>query len=970
MFNSAKQKSLLRTLVAALVTIFIIGLTFSDKSYAEDGVYYVEDNSYNLCDYINFAINSGKSEVRICTNFSDGVGLELGKEIKIIRGYGKSFFGPSGPKVVDLGWVSEFPITFIDGADILVEDINFTARENKADAIGAKVYINEGANVHFKNCTFANTVVNNGTALFENCTFSTGKIENNGTATYTGSTDEPENIGTLPEVPNFTELSITLGETSISTEVGISAEKDIKAQIEGTNKDKAKVSIAISPEDSGLAAEYKDGVVKISGDAAKAGTYKLIVKAEAEKQDGSPDIIEAEAVITIYDNINVVLKGVLQSYYVNGIGEPEAFNNVDTITRSTPGGGANPGGEIGSDFPQNSLKVLVSEGSGELINFSDFRSKYPDAEIKFEIKPSDSGMKPIFMMNTVSLTGTPSKIGKYELVAHVTQGEREAYSEPSIFRIYDANVTLENRFKLLPEETSKWDMEPYVISKVGHAVVPLTLSEIYGSHVSGIYGTIGNADTYATETIVIPEGADVKIYNMKIYSSVKIIVEKGGKLTIDDSGIYGNIQVDGGTLTMQNSANISGSITLNDGSTLENAEIQSYATSLTDDSTEKPHATVVVTANGTVHVKGKNTIKAAYGDAKLNGQIGLLINDGSLILDDESELTVFGGGNNIVTYAPKGGDAVKLNNSVIEGNGKLTAIGGMGHSQSGNGGNALSGTGTVSVTELVAIGGDGYGEFVVTGKRGIGGLARTENIKIKSMRASLRKGVGVDDGENPNILTLHLDRISEDNFSELGLDGRKLEAYDVYFTHDNQQDRAGVEEMQKIRIDLVGLNTGSIEVFHLNNGKLEPVTITALDDESLEFSSKEFSPYIFAEKKSENNNETNDNNLSNNSGNSENNNAANNNGGNNSSSNNVENNNSGNSANNNIKNNETQKGITTPEKTKPETNVIKTVVKTSTENVEKTPTTGDTFSMTLLILMVSAISLLAAAVKFNVNKEL
>ena len=88
-------------------------------------------------------------------------------------------------------------VVFPAGSKISVDRINFYKR-NRSDAEGAVVEVQKGAVVHFSNCTFSNTPVVNGTAVFEDCTFATGKIENNGSATYTGSTKEPENTEPPP----------------------------------------------------------------------------------------------------------------------------------------------------------------------------------------------------------------------------------------------------------------------------------------------------------------------------------------------------------------------------------------------------------------------------------------------------------------------------------------------------------------------------------------------------------------------------------------------------------------------------------------------------------------------------------------------------------------------------------------------------------------------------------------------------
>lgn len=53
------------------------------------------------------------------------------------------------------------------------------------------------------------------------------------------------------------------------------------------------------------------------------------------------------------------------------------------------------------------------------------------------------------------------------------------------------------------------------------------------------------------QTLYIPDGCDLTLTNMKVLSSVRIVVEKGGKLTLNDSVVQGMIDVKaGGTFSM------------------------------------------------------------------------------------------------------------------------------------------------------------------------------------------------------------------------------------------------------------------------------------------------------------------------------------------------------------------------------------------------------------------------------------
>ena len=80
----------------------------------------------------------------------------------------------------------------------------------------------------------------------------------------------------------------------------------------------------------------------------------------------------------------------------------------------------------------------------------------------------------------------------------------------------------------------------------------------YGSHTSGTYGYLGYDIPWDAvvagkipQTLYIPRGCDLTFVNMEVLSSVRIVVENGGKLTLQDSVVQGIIEVeDGGTFSM------------------------------------------------------------------------------------------------------------------------------------------------------------------------------------------------------------------------------------------------------------------------------------------------------------------------------------------------------------------------------------------------------------------------------------
>ena len=86
--------------------------------------------------------------------------------------------------------------------------------------------------------------------------------------------------------------------------------------------------------------------------------------------------------------------------------------------------------------------------------------------------------------------------------------------------------------------------------------------------------------------------------------------------------------------------------------------------------------------------------------------------NGTLTLEKDSVLAVFGGGKDATTS--NGGDAIHLNGGTITGEGKLIAVGGDGHF--GDGGNAVSGSGTISVKDAYLEGGASISKGNAPGK--------------------------------------------------------------------------------------------------------------------------------------------------------------------------------------------------------------------------------------------------------------
>ena len=329
---------------------------------------------------------------------------------------------------------------------------------------------------------------------------------------------------------------------------------------------------------------------------------------------------------------------------------------------------------------------------------------------------------------------------------------RKATGNALTFRIFSGEEMLENQLVLAnctktADGKYMYDMEPWAIKNFTldpnneTVVVPEDLKAWYGSHTSGTYGKLGYAipeGTMQTQTLVLPKGCNLTLVNMDILSSVKILVQDGAKLTLRDSVVQGAVEVEnGGTFSMNyndygggeflNGASINGKLILKDGSTLENAKIYSNTNNIANGSEARHNTDPVVVVNGNVTLKGKVFLRGdeaptgtdpATGKS-YTGQTGMQVN-GTLNLDKDAVLAVYGGGKDATTS--NGGSAIILNGGTITGEGKLIAVGGDGYF--GEGGNAVSGNGTISVADAYLEGG------ASVSKSGTPGKALGDGVKL------------------------------------------------------------------------------------------------------------------------------------------------------------------------------------------------------------------------------------------------
>lgn len=326
---------------------------------ASDSYYYIGDSSYGLSTYLSEAVAQGSTKIHVGTSFTDKGTVTIPSSITELSGYSEGWFS-SGPKTVDFGYSYKMTVVFPSGSNIAVDRINFYKR-NSSDAEGAYVEVQKGAVVHFSNCSFSNTPVVNGTAVFENCTFATGQIENNGSVTYTGSTKEPENIGEPAESYQGLAFSFASGKEFSAAVQGSQVSQTLPFELKGTKASGAKVAAKVLGRDGaeveGLSASVSDGKVSLTGTAPTAGSYSVAVSASAAKEDGSTDSTSETLNFVVQEQIQVRLSGDLQCFVVNGTSAQSS--EYEVMATSTGGGGSS------STSQSNCLKPEVKEGTGE-----------------------------------------------------------------------------------------------------------------------------------------------------------------------------------------------------------------------------------------------------------------------------------------------------------------------------------------------------------------------------------------------------------------------------------------------------------------------------------------------------------------------------------------------------------------------------------------------------------------------------
>ena len=537
--------------------------------------------------------------------------------------------------------------------------------------------------------------------------------------------------------------------------------KITKVSVDGTEWTRTDRAIALygrkayCPDSSNNRIVFDSTVLHIGNVITiKSDGYKeLYLKVTAEGNDFT--VVTADSGET---NINGASNGVntlhvrLKGYFESAVTGQQKYDAVSGASTSVS---SNKNSNVvveAADLPNGQEPV---EADWKELKETGVKIDTKNTKVNIDSKSGMAGMYSAYD-SSLSLSGTPAEIGTYPVSVTVTdESGRTVTSNELTFKVYSTKEKLADHLKL--ENATKtadgkymYDMDPWVIPDFNDTddivTVPTEIKAWYGSHTSGTYGELGYAVSEGeatTQTLIIPDGCNLTMVNMKVLSSVKIKVENGGTLNLRDSSIYGQIEVEnGGTISVNHDdysgkfltgTSINGQLILNDGATIKNSMIYSNTNFLPNGTQARHNTSPVVVTNGNVKVEGKVYIKgdeAATGTdsatgKSYSGQPALKVSSGKLTVGEGSQLAVYGGGNIATTFV--GGAAVILDNGTISGAGTLIAVAGRGDGD--NGGNAVEGTGNVEIAKAYLEGGSAY---LFMDKNAEPGKAYTESVTISS----------------------------------------------------------------------------------------------------------------------------------------------------------------------------------------------------------------------------------------------
>ena len=712
-------------------------------------------------------------------------------------------------------WLKEITQIEVDGAAWSKGSGSYSVWNNTCyyvDTSSNKLYIGEDFSGDEATCVISAAGYNDLTLKLNKGNHKATVVENNGAGSNSGSTGSGSEKPTTPEKKTINVSDVKFESNSFGSDwyvtFGTESENYINA-INGVSvNDQAWEIRSSTPYTGGSYCKYNN--------RNYMNNTETLVLAFAQKNyssDSGTDVLKSGDIITItaegYNDLTFKLvidqkgnatvsadttPGDIYQLLVKIVGSFESAivgqKKYDGVTSATTGGAS--GNKNSSVTVYGALVEKGNEPTENDWEELDYGSKIslksrsvsivPDTE-KGTPESADSGMEGVYMKTSSDLTldGTPKDAGSYLISISVTDDQgRTATSNTLPFRIYTGEETLADQIqtKNLKQYSNglyAWNiMEPWAIKNFGSNVdgetnsvrVPEKLEVWYGSHESGTYGVLGYDIAWddvkagnIPQTLYIPKDCNLTLMNMKVLSSVRIVVENGGKLTLRDSTVQGIIDVQsGGTFSMnydsfnqkfEPGASICGQLRLADGATLENAAIYSHTNYLANGNlTDRSNDKAVVAATGNVTVKGQVFIRGDEAGSTGKGQTALSVSDGTLTLADDAVLVTYGGGGNTTLYS-SGGSAVELDNGSIAGKGKLVAIGGP--VLFGSGDEAVAGTGSIDVSEVFLQGATAYEH-----KKGAQpGKAYAAGVTVKADKQHIANGTLADGAANDPLEDLY-----------------------------------------------------------------------------------------------------------------------------------------------------------------------------------------------------------------------
>ena len=470
----------------------------------------------------------------------------------------------------------------------------------------------------------------------------------------------------------------------------------------------------------------------------------------------------------------------------------------------------------------------------------------------------------------VVLQGTPKKEGTYKVYVVFTDNEgRTATSNSVDFKVHSQHEKLADKLTL--ENCTKtadgkyiFDQDPWYLEEFGEdtVVVPKDIKAWFGSHTMGTYSEVGEIISLTNgdepqQMLVIPDGCDLTLVNVRVHSGVKIVVQGGGKLTIRQSTLEGIVEVEnGGTFSSDYSgyggngsfiygSTVNGQIRLKDGATIENARIISKTNYSVRDDMNRRNQEPVVVVDGNVNVKGDVYILASEAPNGSYGQSGLQIN-GTLNIPSGSTVAVYGGGESHLTA--KGGDAIIMNGGFIQGDGNLVAVGGFGMNITGDrsllgGGAAISGNGAVDVKNVYVEAGSSF-DVVNKTVQGNVMVSTRSDVTMVSGKAtgetSDKYWHGTGDENTIPVITSYFARNRPSNDQEPekksdSQDNKKEEPQNVATeSSDNSSDRSNENSSN--------VNSSNVNSSNVNSSNVNSSNVDGSNENSSNVKSRNFTP--------------------------------------------------------------------------------------------------------------------------------